>query len=73
MVPQDGDKVTVNGSELSWHALDMKNYNVNLYHFANVMGKRTSDVLFWAVTVVNSPVAVRNARLAIGSNAASVW
>ena len=73
VMPQDGDKVTVNGSELSWHALDTKNYNVNLYHFANVLGKPTSDVLFWAVTVVNSPVEVPNVRLAIGSNAASVW
>jgi len=73
VLPQDGDKVAVNGSELSWHALDTKNYNVNLYHFANVLGKPTSDVLFWAVTIVNSPVEVPDVRLAIGSNAASVW
>ncbi len=73
VMPQDGDKVTVNGSELNWHALDTRNYNVNLYHFANALGKPTSDVLFWAVTVVNSPVEVQNVRLAIGSNAASVW
>jgi hypothetical protein len=73
VMPHDGDKVTVNGSELSWHALDTRNYNVNLYHFASALGKPTSDVLFWAVTVVNSPVEVHNVRLAIGSNAASVW
>jgi len=30
-------------------------------------------VLFWAVTIVNCPRDMQNVRLAIGSNAASVW
>jgi len=30
-------------------------------------------VLFWAVTIVNCPQEMRQVRLAIGSNAASVW
>ena len=37
------------------------------------LNKNTSNVLFWAVTVVNSPREMRDVRLAIGSNAASVW
>ena len=49
------------------------NYNVNLYHFAYALNKPTTNVLFWAVTVVNSPREMRGVRLAIGSNAASVW
>jgi hypothetical protein len=73
VVPRDGDKVTVGGAELTWHAEDTKNYNVNLFHFARSFGKKTSNVLFWAVTVVNSPQEMHNVRLAIGSNAASVW
>jgi len=73
VVPRDGDKVTVSGAELSWHAVDTKNYNVNLYHFSYALKKKTSDVLFWAVTIVNSPKEMRDVRLAIGSNAASVW
>jgi hypothetical protein len=73
VVPKDGDKVTVADKELTWHAIDTKLYNVNLYHFARHYGKPTSDVLFWAVTVVNAPQEMRNVRLAIGSNAASVW
>jgi hypothetical protein len=73
VLPHDGDKVTVNGSELVWHAEDTKNYNVNLYHFAHALGKPTSDVLFWVVTVVNVPKEINGVRLAIGSNAASVW
>ena len=55
VIPRDGDKVTVGGTELTWHAVDTKDYNVNLYRFAESFGKKTSDVLFWAVTTVNSP------------------
>jgi hypothetical protein len=73
VVPRDGDKVNVDGAELDWHALDTTNYNVNLFHFARAYGKKTSDVLFWVVTVINSPREMRDVRLAIGSNAASVW
>jgi len=73
VVPHDGDKVAVDGTELVWHAVDTKNYNLNLYHFATALNKKTSDVLFWAVTVIDSPQEMRDMRLAIGSNAASVW
>ncbi len=73
VLPKDGDKVSLNGSELTWHAQDTTEYNVNLYHFAYAMNKPTSNVLFWAVTVVNCPTEMNNVRLAIGSNAASVW
>jgi len=73
VLPRDGDKLTVDGAELAWHAVDTKNYNVNLYHFAYALGRPTSNVLFWAVTIVNCPQEMRGVRLAIGSNAASVW
>jgi hypothetical protein len=73
VLPHDGDKVTVDGKELVWHAEDTKNYNVNLYHFAHALEKPTSNVLFWAVTVIDSPRQIDDVRLAIGSNAASVW
>ena len=73
VVPHDGDRVTVGDAQLTWHAVDTKNYNVNLYHFAHALGKPTSDVLFWAVTVVNCPQEMTGVRLAAGSNAASVW
>ena len=73
VLPYDGDKVTVEGSDLTWHAVDSKLYNVNLYHFAYALGKPTSNVLFWAVTMVDCPTELKDVRLAIGSNAASVW
>ena len=73
VIPHDGDKVTVGDAQLTWHAVDTRNYNVNLYHFAYALKKPTSNVLFWAVTIVNCPQEMRGVRLAIGSNAASVW
>src|SRR6185436_3893318 len=73
VIPRDGDKVAVGSEELAWHAVDTKEYNVNLYHFAYALNKPTSFVLFWAVTIVNCPEEMRDVRLAIGSNAASIW
>ncbi len=73
VVPRDGEKLTVGDEPLVWHAVDTTNYNVNLYHFAYALNKPTSNVLFWAVTRVDVPREMRNVRLAIGSNAASIW
>ena len=42
-------------------------------NFAYALGKPTSFVLFWAVTIVHCPREMPGVRLAIGSNAASVW
>lgn len=72
-VPRDGDKLTVSGTDLVWHAVDTTKYNLNLFHLATALKKNTSNVLFWVVTVVNAPREMRDVRLAIGSNAASVW
>lgn len=72
-IPHDGDKVKVGESDLTWHAVETKAYNVNLYHFAHAHGAPSSNVLFWAVTIVDCPEDLRGVRLAIGSNAASVW
>jgi hypothetical protein len=73
VIPRDGDKATIGGAELTWYAADTRNYNVNLFHFARAHGKKTSDVLLWAVTIINCPREMRDVRLSIGPNAASVW
>ena len=73
VLPRDGDKVKVGESELTWHALDSRNFNVKLFRFAYGLHKPVYGVLFWAVTVVNSPEEMRNVRLAVGSNSASMW
>jgi hypothetical protein len=73
VVPKDGDKVTVGDAELTWHALDTSDFNVNLYHFAYDLKKPTFNVVFWAVTIVNCPREMPNVRLSVGSNSASIW
>ncbi len=73
VIPRDGDTVTVGEAQLAWHAVETNLYNVNLFHFARSFGKPTTNVLFWAVTIIDSPEERPGVRLAIGSNAASVW
>jgi hypothetical protein len=73
VVPRSGDKVTVAGQELAWHALDSSGFNVKLFRFAYGLDKPTYGVIFWAVTVVTSPRELKNVRMAVGSNSASMW
>jgi hypothetical protein len=73
VVPRDGDKVTVDGAELKWYAIDSGKIDVNLFCFAKAVGKPTYNVLFWAVTTINCPQEMTDVRLSVGSNAASVW
>ena len=73
VLPHDGDKVSVNGQDLVWHAEETSRYNLNLFHFARQLRKPSGNALFWVVSVVNCPDEVKDARLAVGSNAASVW
>jgi len=73
VIPEHGDKVQVGDQELQWHALESNNFNVKLFRFAFGLEKKIYGVLFWAVTVVNSPVEMENVRMAIGSNSASMW
>jgi hypothetical protein len=73
VIPHEGDKVMIESEEFTWHAVETSDYNFNLYYFAYGLGKPTSNVLFWAVTIVDCPREMSDVRLAIGSNAASVW
>jgi hypothetical protein len=73
LLPKDGEKVKVGEQELAWHALDSKMYNVKLFRFAYGLKKPFYGVLFWAVTIVNSPQEMKNVRMAVGSNSASMW
>ena len=73
VMPHDGDKEKVGDQELAWHALDATNFNVKLFRFAYGLDKPIYGVIFWAVTVVNSPEELHNVRMAVGSNSASMW
>ena len=72
-MPRDAERLTIEGEPLAWHAVETRDHNVNLFHFASGLGKPTSNVLFWIVTVVEAQRELPGVRLAIGSNAASVW
>ena len=71
--PRDGEVVNAAGTPLKWHAVDSLGFDVKLFNFAQSLGKPTYGVIFWAVTVVDSPREIANARLAVGSNSASMW
>lgn len=71
-VPRAGDK-TKTADPLEWHALDATLFDVKLFNFAQALNKPTYGVIFWAVTVVDSPREMKNVRLAVGSNSASMW
>jgi len=73
VIPKDGEKVKVGAQELIWHALESTKFNVKLFRFAYGLRKQYYSVIFWAVTVVNSPQEMKNVRMSIGSNAASMW
>ena len=73
ITPRDGDKVTTSAGELTWNAIDTKEFKLNLMHYGTMVNKRTENIFFWVVTYVVSPDEVQGARLAIGSNDASIW
>lgn len=73
VIPKDQEKVKVGEQELLWHALESPDFNLKLFRFAYGLRKQTYAVLFWAVTIVNSPREIKNVRLAVGSNGGSMW
>lgn len=73
ILPKNGEKVKVADKELTWHALDSKLWNVKLFRFAYGLNKPIYGVMFWAVTIVDSPQEMKNVRMAVGSNSASMW
>lgn len=73
IVPEDGQKVKVGKEKLTWHKLDSERFNVKLFRFADGLQKQIYGVLFWNVTVIDCPEEIKDVRLAVGSNSASMW
>lgn len=73
ILPKKGDKVNAGGRELTWHSVETDEYNINLYYFAAEIGTNCNNSLFWVVAYINCPEEVKEARLAVGTNSASVW
>jgi len=64
---------TLNKEKNTWHALDSKLFNVKLFRFASGLEKEVYGVLFWAVTVIDCEEEIKDVRLSVGSNSASMW
>jgi len=64
---------TLKKEKLAWHALDSKCFNVKLFRFATGLEKEEYGVLFWAVTVIECEEDIKDVRLSVGSNSASMW
>ncbi len=73
IVPENGQKVKAGKQRLTWHKLDSERFNVKLFRFADGLQKQIYGVLFWAVTVIDCPEEIKDVRLAVGSNSASMW
>ena len=73
VVPKNGKKVKVGGQELKWYALESKAYNFNLYHFTYAINKPPYGVLFWLVTVINSPEEIKDVRMTAGVNSGGMF
>ena len=58
---------------LTWHAMDSKLFHVKLFRFATGLDKERYGVIFWAVTVIYCDEDLKDVRLAVGSNSASMW
>lgn len=72
-LPKDGQKEKIGIQNLTWHAYDSQLYNVKLYRMASCTGQPRYGVLFWATTVIDCPEEIKDVRLAVGSNSASMW
>ncbi len=69
----EGPQVKTVKQTLTWRALDSENMNVKLFRFAEKWGEKVYGVLFWAVTIIDCPEEIKDVRLAVGSNSASMW
>ena len=68
-----GPQVKTVKQTLTWHALESNMFNVKLFRFAEKWGEKVYGVLFWGVTIIDCPEEIKDVRLAVGSNSASMW
>lgn len=71
--PKDGEKVTADGKELTWHALQAEDYSIDLSKAASDAGKQTEKALYIGVVYVTAEKETPEVTLAIGSDDDSMW
>lgn len=72
-LPKAGDTPTVDGTQCTWHAVNSKEYIINLTGLAGEWHKPVVNCVFWGVAYIYAPEEMKEARLAIGSDDDSVW
>lgn len=73
IVPKNNQTAVIGNQELKWYALDSKSFNFNLYNFSYAINKPKYGLLFWLVTIIESPQEIKNVRMTAGCNSASMW
>lgn len=73
VIPRDGMSVKIEKQKYIWHALDAKNFFVNLLRFAEGYGKEYYGQVYWVVTTINCEKDIENIRLSSGVNSAAMW
>ena len=73
LFPKDGQKVKVGTQTLKWHSLDTNLFNVKLFRFATGLDKPYYGVLFLVITAIDCDEEIKDVRMSVGSNSASMW
>ncbi len=72
-MPRNGQRTKMGKEKLQWHAVDSRLYNVKLFRFASLRGKAKYGVTFNLATEIAVADTLRDVRLSVGTNGASMW
>jgi hypothetical protein len=72
-MPQDGDKVKVDGKDATWHAHAASDYAIDFEKIAADASKEPTNALYLGVAYIMAPEQKDGVKLAIGSDDSSVW
>src|SRR5881394_4563980 len=72
-MPQDGDKVKIDGKDATWHAHTASDYAIDFEKIAADASKEPTNALYLGVAYIMVPEQKDGLKLAIGSDDSSVW
>jgi hypothetical protein len=72
-MPQDGEKVKVDGKDAIWHAHTASDYAIDFEKIAADASKEPTNAMYFGVAYILSTDQKDGVKLAIGSDDSSVW
>src|SRR6266513_3927475 len=72
-MPEDGQKVKVDGKELAWHAHSASDYAIDFEKIASDASKEPTNAMYLGVAYIMAAEQKDGVKLAIGSDDSSVW